>query len=51
MATFSAFIMSIFILLGIEKVKELSEKWFGQIPKGKLLEKNLPQEPLQKIFL
>ncbi|MDB3887393.1 insulinase family protein [bacterium] len=31
-----------------DEVKTLSEKWFGNIPTGKITEKNLPQEPLQK---
>jgi predicted Zn-dependent peptidase len=31
----------------VEKVKELSEKWFGPIPAGKKYDRNLPQEPKQ----
>jgi zinc protease len=30
-----------------EKVKALSEKWFGDIPAGEKYERNLPQEPEQ----
>jgi len=30
-----------------EKVKELAEKWFGDIPSGDKYVRNLPQEPLQ----
>jgi len=30
-----------------EKVKELSEKWFGDIPLGEKYQRNLPQEPPQ----
>ena len=30
-----------------EKVKELSEKWFGDIPSGEKYQRNLPQEPPQ----
>src|ERR1035437_6921943 len=30
-----------------EEVKQLSEKWFGPIPKGPDNKRNLPQEPLQ----
>lgn len=32
----------------IEKVKELAEKWFGDIPPGEKYIRNLPQEPEQK---
>jgi len=31
-----------------DKVKELAKKWFGQIPKGTISEKNIPQEPAQQ---
>ena len=31
----------------IEKVKELTEKWFGDIPAGEPYKRNLPQEPEQ----
>jgi len=31
----------------IEKVKELAEKWFGEIPSGEKYKRNLPQEPEQ----
>jgi predicted Zn-dependent peptidase len=31
----------------MEKVKALSEKWFGDIPSGERYERNLPQEPEQ----
>jgi zinc protease len=30
-----------------ERVKELTEKWFGDIPAGEEYKRNLPQEPLQ----
>lgn len=30
-----------------EKVKELAEKWFGDIPAGEKYNRNLPQEPAQ----
>ena len=30
------------------KVKELAEKWFGDIPSGEKYKRNLPQEPEQK---
>ncbi len=29
-------------------IKALSKKWFGSIPKGETLLKNIPQEPIQK---
>lgn len=32
----------------VEKVKELSKKWFGDIPAGEKYKRNLPQEPEQK---
>lgn len=32
----------------VEKVKELAEKWFGDIPSGEKYKRNLPQEPEQK---
>lgn len=32
----------------VEKVKELSEKWFGDIPAGEKYKRNLPKEPEQK---
>ena len=31
----------------VEKVKELTEKWFGDIPAGEKYTRNLPQEPAQ----
>ena len=31
----------------VEKVKELTEKWFGDIPSGEPYKRNLPQEPEQ----
>ena len=31
----------------VEKVKELAEKWFGDIPSGEKYNRNLPQEPPQ----
>ena len=31
----------------VEKVKELTEKWFGDIPSGEKYVRNLPQEPAQ----
>jgi zinc protease len=31
----------------VEKVKELAEKWFGDIPAGEKYNRNLPQEPEQ----
>ncbi|MEM1123007.1 MAG: pitrilysin family protein [Bacteroidota bacterium] len=31
-----------------EAIKTLAEKWFGQIPKGQVLQKNIPQEPRQE---
>ncbi|WP_323756797.1 pitrilysin family protein [Roseivirga sp.] len=31
----------------LEEVKRLSEKWFGEIPKGETNERKLPQEPAQ----
>ena len=36
--------------LELEKVKELSEKWFGGIPAGTKYERNLPIEPIQLEF-
>lgn len=32
----------------VEKVKELAEKWFGDIPSGEKYKRNVPQEPEQK---
>jgi zinc protease len=32
----------------VEKVKQLAEKWFGDIPAGEKYKRNLPQEPIQK---
>ncbi len=32
----------------VERVKELAEKWFGDIPSGEKYNRNLPQEPLQQ---
>jgi zinc protease len=31
----------------VEKVKQLAEKWFGDIPSGEKYKRNLPQEPEQ----
>ena len=31
----------------LEKVKELAEKWFGDIPSGEKYQRNLPVEPIQ----
>lgn len=31
----------------LDRVKQLSEKWFGPIPSGKRLQRNLPTEPKQ----
>jgi len=31
----------------VEKVKALTEKWFGDIPSGERYNRNLPQEPVQ----
>jgi len=31
-----------------EAIKALAEKWFGQIPKGEVITKNIPQEPKQQ---
>jgi len=31
----------------VERVKELAEKWFGDIPSGEKYKRNLPQEPVQ----
>ena len=33
--------------VSVEKVKELAEKWFGNIPSGEKYKRNLPQEPEQ----
>jgi predicted Zn-dependent peptidase len=33
----------------VEQVKTLTEKWFGNIPAGEKYNRNLPQEPKQKI--
>ncbi len=33
--------------VNVEKVKELTEKWFGDIPSGEKYMRNLPQEPNQ----
>ena len=30
----------------VDKVKELAEKWFGDLPSGEKYNRNLPQEPL-----
>ena len=35
--------------VSFDQVKHLSEKWFGPIAAGKKVERNLPQEPPQKI--
>jgi predicted Zn-dependent peptidase len=32
----------------VEQVKQLAEKWFGDIPSGKKYVRTLPQEPLQR---
>ena len=32
----------------LEKVKELAEKWFGDIPSGEKYDRQLPQEPIQQ---
>ncbi len=32
----------------VDQVKQLSEKWFGDIPSGRKKERNLPVEPAQK---
>lgn len=32
----------------LEKVKQLSQKWFADIPRGTFKGKNIPQEPIQK---
>jgi len=32
----------------VEQVKQLSEKWFGDIPPGEKYNRRLPEEPLQK---
>lgn len=32
----------------VDKVKELAQKWFGDIPAGEKYKRNLPQEPEQK---
>jgi len=32
----------------VEQVKQLSEKWFGDIPPGEKYHRRLPEEPLQK---
>ena len=34
----------------VEQVKQLSEKWFGPIPKGKVPKRKLPKEPIQRKF-
>jgi zinc protease len=31
----------------LEQIKILTQKWFGNIPAGKITKRNLPQEPLQ----
>ena len=33
-----------------DQVKQLSEKWFGSIPVGKAVERDLPQEPVQTAY-
>jgi len=43
-------INAIMVLAGnvtVDKVKELAEKWFGDIPSGEKYNRNLPQEPPQ----
>ena len=34
--------------VSVDKVKELAEKWFGNIPSGEKYKRSLPQEPEQK---
>ena len=34
----------------VDRVKKLSEKWFGGIPSGKSIERVLPVEPPQKLY-
>ena len=34
--------------ISAERVKELANKWFGDIPAGKKYNRNIPQEPVQK---
>lgn len=34
--------------VSVEQVKELAEKWFGDIPSGNKYERKLPQEPVQE---
>ncbi len=34
--------------VSVEQVKQLAEKWFGDIPSGKKYERNIKQEPEQK---
>lgn len=41
-------IMSVAGNVTVERVKELAEKWFGDIPSGEKYNRNLPQEPEQK---
>ena len=44
-------INAVMVLAGnitVEKAKQLTEKWFGDIPAGKKYERNLPLEPEQK---
>jgi len=40
-------VLSITGNINLQKAKDLTLKWFGPIEKRKLLERNLPQEPLQ----
>ena len=50
-AKFYCPVNAVMVLAGnitIDKAKELTEKWFGDIPAGKKYERNLPQEPRQK---
>lgn len=35
----------------VAKVKTLAEKWFGQIPKGESVAKNIPEEPKQQQYV
>jgi len=40
-------ILVVFWNVTVEQVKQLSEKWFGDIPAGEKYNRHLPQEPLQ----
>ena len=41
-------ILSVVGNISFEEVIRLSEKWFGPIPKGNIVPRNLPQEPVQQ---